>query len=49
MGRLIMDTRLREQQIDAFKRQYTSLKQNASELAVDAIEDWANLSQQHAK
>lgn len=43
MGRLIMDTQLRAKQITAFEAQYASLKQNASELAVDAIEKWADL------
>ncbi len=50
MGRLIMDTRLRAKQIDAFEKQYVSLKQNASELAADALADWAGLSDsKHAK
>ena len=40
MGRLIMDLPLREQQISAFEIQYQQLKQNASELAADAIENW---------
>ena len=44
MGRLIMDTRLRAKQIKAFDLQYHALKQNASELAADAIEDWAQLN-----
>ncbi|MCF6254012.1 MAG: lipid-A-disaccharide synthase [Thiomicrorhabdus sp.] len=43
MGRLIMDTQLRAKQIKAFEQQYTSLKQNASELAADAIDEWADL------
>jgi len=43
MGRLIMDTQLREKQIKAFEKQYASLQQNASELAADAIEEWAGL------
>ena len=45
LGRLIMDTGLRQRQIDAFEQQYTSLKQNASELAADAIVDWAKLNE----
>ncbi|VAW49405.1 Lipid-A-disaccharide synthase [hydrothermal vent metagenome] len=47
MGRLIMDTQLRTKQIKAFEAQYTSLRQNASELAVDAIEEWAGLKDKH--
>jgi len=43
MGRLIMDTKLRAKQIEAFEHQYHALKQNASELATDAITDWAKL------
>ncbi|BCN93431.1 lipid-A-disaccharide synthase [Thiomicrorhabdus immobilis] len=40
MGRLVVDTQLRERQVDAFRHQYHQLKQNASELAADAIEEW---------
>ena len=43
MGRLIMDTQLRAKQISAFEVQYKSLRQDASELAADAIEEWAGL------
>ena len=43
MGRLIMDTPLRAKQIEAFKAQHASLKQNASEVAADAIEEWVAL------
>lgn len=45
MGRLIMDTQLRAKQIKAFEAQYSSLRQNASELAADAIEEWAGLKE----
>lgn len=44
MGRLIMDQTLRAKQVKAFEKQYFSLKQNASELAADAIEEWASLN-----
>ncbi|GAB6070228.1 lipid-A-disaccharide synthase [Thiomicrorhabdus hydrogeniphila] len=40
MGRLIMDQKLRDNQISAFDIQYHQLKQNASELAADALDDW---------
>ena len=43
MGRLIMDQQLRKEQISAFQLQYKQLKQNASELACDAIEDWMHV------
>ncbi|NPA71908.1 MAG: lipid-A-disaccharide synthase [Gammaproteobacteria bacterium] len=43
LGRLIVDTKLRERQVLAFNEQYHALKQNASELAADAIADWAKL------
>lgn len=46
MGRLIMDTKLRAKQIQAFEAQYTALKQNASERAADAVIEWAALSRQ---
>lgn len=45
MGRLIMDNKLRQRQIKAFELQYTALKQNASELAADAIAEWAKLNE----
>ncbi len=45
MGRLIMDNKLRQRQIDAFELQYIALKQNASELAADAITEWAKLNE----
>jgi len=41
MGKLIADKELRETQIAEFNKQYYQLKQNASELAADAIEAWA--------
>ncbi|GKT12354.1 MAG: lipid-A-disaccharide synthase [Thiomicrorhabdus sp.] len=44
MGYLIMDTTLRERQVAAFESQYHALKQNASELAADAVEEWAQLN-----
>ncbi len=44
LGRLVVDTAERNRQIEAFKLQYQSLKQDASELAADAIEEWAGLS-----
>ncbi len=44
MGRLIVDTELRQKQISAFELQYNALKQNASELASDAITEWAGLN-----
>ncbi|WP_233993147.1 lipid-A-disaccharide synthase [Thiomicrorhabdus sp. Milos-T2] len=40
MGRLVIDKKLRERQITAFRNQYQQLKQNASELAADAVEQW---------
>jgi len=40
MGKIIADTSTREKQVAAFEKQYHELKQNASELAADAIEDW---------
>jgi len=46
MGRLIMDTQLRAKQISAFEIQYKALRQNASELAADAVEEWAGLKEQ---
>ena len=41
MGKLIADKELRETQVSEFSKQYHQLKQNASELAADAIEEWA--------
>jgi len=40
MGHLIADTQLRDSQVAEFQKQYHQLKQNASELAADAIEEW---------
>ena len=40
LGRIIMDSKLRNEQISAFELQYQELKQNASELAADAIDSW---------
>ena len=40
MGKIISDSRLRQKQVVAFTEQYHQLKQNASELAADAIEEW---------
>ncbi len=40
MGKLIADPALRKKQISAFEKQYFELKQDASELAADAIEQW---------
>jgi len=40
LGHLIADTQLRDSQITEFHKQYHQLKQNASELAADAIEEW---------
>ena len=40
MSKLIVDQVLRSNQISEFELQYKTLKQNASELAADAIEDW---------
>ena len=41
LGKLVADTTQRDKQITAFKGQYSLLKQNASELAADAIDEWA--------
>ena len=41
LGKLVADTTQREKQIMAFTEQYSVLKQNASELAADAIDEWA--------
>jgi len=43
LGRLVVDRAERTKQISSFEIQYQSLKQNASELAVDAIEEWVGL------
>ena len=45
MGKLISDPKLKQKQLEAFNHHYVALKQNASELAADAIASWANLSQ----
>lgn len=44
MERVIMDVSLRDKQVMAFQKQYHQLKQNASELATDAISEWANFN-----
>lgn len=41
MGKLVADDNLRTKQINAFEEQYQALKQNASELAADAVQEWA--------
>ncbi|HHS99361.1 MAG TPA: lipid-A-disaccharide synthase [Thiomicrospira sp.] len=43
LGRLVVDKTERVRQITAFELQYQALKQNASELAADAIQEWAGL------
>ncbi|MBN2865512.1 MAG: lipid-A-disaccharide synthase [Thiotrichales bacterium] len=43
LGRLVVDKANRTKQITAFEQQHQSLKQNASELAADAIQKWAGL------
>jgi lipid-A-disaccharide synthase len=43
LEQLWLDETLRTRQISAFKIQYQQLKQNASTLAADAIEEWAGL------
>ena len=40
---LVEDMTLRKKQIEAFKIQYHALKKDASELASEAIQSWANL------
>lgn len=40
MGKLMLDKELRNKQISAFTQQYKTLRQNASELAADAIDEW---------
>ncbi|QCU91135.1 lipid-A-disaccharide synthase [Thiomicrorhabdus sediminis] len=42
LAKLVSDTKLRERQITAFTEQYQQLKQNASELAADAIQEWTS-------
>lgn len=44
LAKLISDTSLRERQLTEFKKQYKALKQNASELAADAIVKWSHLN-----
>lgn len=41
LDRLITDSSLRNRQIEAFKKQHQQLRQNASEKAADAIDQWA--------
>ncbi len=41
LERLITDSSLRNRQIEAFKKQHQQLRQNASEKAADAIDQWA--------
>lgn len=43
LGRLVVDKAERAMQIKEFELQYHALKQDASELAVDAIQEWAGL------
>lgn len=43
LGRLVIDKAARASQVKEFEIQYKALKQNASELAADAIEEWAGL------
>jgi len=40
LGKLIADKSLRQKQVQAFEKQYVELKQNASERAADAIDNW---------
>lgn len=40
MSKLIVDKDLREKQLASFEKQYFELKQDASELAADAIDEW---------
>ena len=40
MAKVIADTAIRNRQIKAFEEQYRELKQNASELAADALDEW---------
>ena len=46
MGKLIADPKIREKQLHAFAKQYKELKQNASELAADALDEWVFNSNQ---
>ncbi|WP_024851154.1 lipid-A-disaccharide synthase [Hydrogenovibrio kuenenii] len=46
LGALISTPSLRKKQIQAFEQQYIQLKQNASELAADAIEEWSGLQRE---
>lgn len=46
LGALISTPSLRKKQIQAFEQQYLQLKQNASELAADAVEEWAGLQRE---
>nr|WP_281357424.1 lipid-A-disaccharide synthase [Thiomicrorhabdus cannonii] len=43
INQLIDNPELRQRQLSAFEKQHTALKQNASELASDAIVEWAAL------
>lgn len=43
LGRLVLDKGARAKQIKEFELQYQSLKQDASELAADAVQKWAGL------
>jgi len=43
LGRLVVDKASRSMQINAFEKQHQALKQDASELAADAIQEWAGL------
>lgn len=43
LAKLISDQTMRDAQLTEFNRQYHQLKQNASELAVDAIVEWTGL------
>lgn len=43
LGRLVVDQPLRNKQIEAFELQHRQLKQNASEIALEAIVNWAKL------
>lgn len=40
MGKVIADPSLRKLQVETFRKQYSELKQNASERAADAIDKW---------
>lgn len=43
MSKLITDKKMRETQLVEFNKQYDALNQNASELAADAVVNWAKL------